>query len=368
MIRLSEFLLAFGLSFENIVLPIVFIVTPFLTYTIPISFLFGLMLAFSRLSSDGEYVGLLASGYGLRKILFPVLCLTAVVLSFSVYCGTYLESWGRKEYLAFTYKKTQTELDNLIRSKMQSKVFLEDFLGYTFYADEVGPNKEKYKNVFISPQSSSQSSKVGAITAPRATIKGSVEEESLTMSLYDGTSYSYDSDEKQTSVSNFSKLDVDILRLFRQQIFGSETRGEDYRSLSTTELYSYLEAMKDSGEINSKKYYKPSYLFHVRISSGFFALVFAMFGLALGIADPRRGKGRAYTYAIATVIGSYIFTSSFKGMAESGQVNTAIAAWLPLGIQFLLGVFFLYQKNRLPPSESVLAPRNLPLLGKLVRK
>lgn len=368
MIRVSDFLLAFGLSFENIVLPIVFIVTPFLTFTIPISLLFALMLSFSRLSADGEYTAMLACGMGLKRILSPVAVLTVILLAASVYSGAFLESWGRREYLEFRFKKTQTELDNLIRSKMQSKVFVEDFLGYTFYADEVGPKKENYKNVFISPKNVTAGKGMSAISAPRAVIKGSVEEESLKMTLFNGVSYSSTLKGEKTTVSTFEKLDVDILRLFKQQIFGSDTQGQDFRSFSTAQLYQYLKGLEQIGEVEGKKYFKPKYLFHTRISSGFNAIVFAFFGIVLGITDQRRGKGMAYTYAVGTVILSYVFVTSFKGSAETGELNAALAAWFPLVVQMLFGLFLLYQKNRLPPSEAVLAPSNIPLLNRWIKK
>lgn len=365
MIRLSEFLLAFGLSVENIVLPIVFIVTPLLTFAIPISYLFALMMSFSRLSSDGEYTAMLASGLGLKQIIKPVAFFTLILLCVSVYAGTYLESWGRQEYLNFTFKKTQTELDNLIRSKMQSGVFVEDFLGYTFFAEKVGPQKENYKNVFISPKNDGGADTVAAVTAPRGVIKGSVEEESLKMTLFDGTSYSLRKDGQKTSIASFSKMDIDILRLFRQQIFGSETQANDYRSYSTRELYEYLKSMEQSGEVTTSEYFKPHFLFHSRVSKGFTVVVFAFFGLTLGISDQRKGKSSAYSLAVAAVLLSYVFTTSFKGVAESGEIDAATAAWMPIAVQFLLGLFLVYQKNRLPPSEAVLAPRNLPLIGRV---
>jgi lipopolysaccharide export system permease protein len=367
MIRLSEFLLAFGFSFENVVLPIIFIVTPFLTFTIPISFMFALMLSFLRLSSDGEYTAMLASGMGLKRVLVPVSAITFVLLLASIYSGTFLESWGRREYLAFTFKKTQNELDNLIRSKMQPGVFVEDFLGYTFYSEKVDANKENYENVFISPKNEHATKGIAAVTAPRAVIKGSVEEESLKMTLFNGKSYSVEDDSKVTNISTFERLDIDILRLFRQQIFGSETRGNDYRSYSTLQLYNYLKGMEEVGDVNTKKYYKPRFLFHSRISSGFATLIFAIFGIVLGIADARRGKAAAYTYAVATVIASYVFITSFKGVAEAGEVAAPFAVWFPLGIQFVFGMFLLYQKNRLPPSEAVLSPRNIPIIEKLFK-
>lgn len=366
MIRLSEILIAFGISFENVVMPIVFITVPFLTYTIPISFMFALMLSFTRLNADGEFTAILAAGQSLLKTLRPVFVLTCVLLVAAVYTGTFLESWGRREYLEFKFRKTQTELDNFIRSKMQPGVFVENFLGYTFYAETIGPNKENYEKIFITPTKVESASRQASIVAPRGKIEGSVEEESLKMTLYDGKSFTLDREGKETKISQFSEMKIDILKLFRQQIFGSESRSEDYRSLSIVGLYHYLEDLKSKGEVSSTKYYKPHYLFHQRIALGFAVFYFGFFGVVLGISDVRRGKGKAYTFAIFTVISSYVFTTSLKGLGQSGELHAAVASWGPVLLQIMFGAFLLYQKNRLPPSESVLAPSNLPIIRKLL--
>ena len=54
----------------------------------------------------------------------------------------------------------------------------------------------------------------------------------------------------------------------------------------------------------------------------------------------------------------------FKFAAEKGQISAPLAAWLPNAILFLFGTFLVYQKNRLPPSESALDPRYIPGMKK----
>jgi hypothetical protein len=54
LVRLSEILVTFGLSVENLLLPFLFILMPFISIIVPISIMFAILLAFSRLSADGE--------------------------------------------------------------------------------------------------------------------------------------------------------------------------------------------------------------------------------------------------------------------------------------------------------------------------
>jgi hypothetical protein len=50
---------------------------------------------------------------------------------------------------------------------------------------------------------------------------------------------------------------------------------------------------------------------------------------------------------------------AFKWFAEKGAISAPVAAWLPNAALLLFGWFLMYQKNRLPPSESPLDPQHI---------
>ena len=130
LVRLSEILVTFGVSVENILLPLLFILMPFLSIIVPIALMFAILLSFSRLSADGEFTAMLAAGYSLRRALNPVLTVSTIAYLIAAAGSVYFESWGRRETLEFFHRKTQTELDNMIRYRLRPGVFLDDFLGY----------------------------------------------------------------------------------------------------------------------------------------------------------------------------------------------------------------------------------------------
>jgi lipopolysaccharide export system permease protein len=101
LVRLSEALVAFGVSLENILLPFLYIIVPFLSFNIPISYLAAVMLAFSRFSSDGEYAAMLASGFPLKRASMSVMIMAVVFYFVACFCAVYGEAWGRKELVNF---------------------------------------------------------------------------------------------------------------------------------------------------------------------------------------------------------------------------------------------------------------------------
>lgn len=77
-LRRLEDLVAVGATFED-GLAVVACLAPLLTaYTLPIAFLFGVIIAVSRMSSEGEVLAMRASGLGLASLLVPTVALAIV--------------------------------------------------------------------------------------------------------------------------------------------------------------------------------------------------------------------------------------------------------------------------------------------------
>ena len=350
--------MAIGLSFENILLPIVFVAVPFLSLTIPMAFMFAVMLAFSRMSADGEVVALLAAGYSLRKALLPLMMIATVLVGAGIYVSTSLEAWGRREFLSFTYRKTQTELDNIIRSKVQPGVFVDNFLGFVLHAEEVSSDKKEYKKVILSPQKRTGKYDGFTLSAPEGKIEGSVETGQLVLTLMNG--FGYGSKGQSYRSFRFETMKIDLLRLFRDQIFGGDNLSNDYQSLPISQLGSYVQEQKKSGNGDTPEYRKAHYLYHKRWATPFATFVFFFFALVFGISEQRRPKGTAYASCIGVIMTSYLITVGFKWLTENGYMGAMLASWGPHLLLLPLGVFMVYQRNRLPISEPVLALRNMP--------
>ena len=370
LVRLSEVLVTFGLSLENVFLPFLYIILPFLSVTIPMAYLFAVVLTFGRLSADGEWAALLASGFPLKRAAVPTLFVALILYGVAGYSALNLEAWGRRELVQFFYRKTQTELDNLIKYKLQSGVFLDDFLGYVLYAEKISPDRTKFENVMLAPGPDNHRDNF-TLLAPSGNLTGSVETGDLRMSLDFGVGYSTQPGTGKVSVLKFNRADIDLLRIFREQIIGADSAGDDYRSYTPTELWNYvgqLKAMPKRSEELQGTYLRARYLLHSRIASPFAVITFALFGMVLGVTDPRRGKSFAYIGAILTIILGYVLMMSFKWLAENDHMGAPLAGWMPHLILLAFGGFLVYQKNRLPPSEGTLDPDNLPFIGWIRRR
>lgn len=368
LIRLSEVLVTFGLTLENILLPFLFIMLPFLAFTIPIAYMFAVLLAFSRFSADGEYTAMLASGYSLKRAAIPVLLIGTILYGVAIVCSLYFEPWGRRETVQFYHRKTQTELDNMIKVKLKPGVFLDDFLGYVLYAETISPDRTHFENVMLAPGNKTKD-QTFTLLAPSGSVSGAVESGDLRMSFDYGVIYSTAPSSDQISVVKFKRAELDLIRIFQEQIFGADSASDDYRSFNPKRLWNYVSQLEESRKPDQEDtFLKARFLLHQRIGLPFACITFALFAMVLGIQDERRGKGFGYIGAVMTIILGYVMLMSFKFMAEKGQISAPLGAWVPNAILFLFGAFLVYQKNKLPPSESALDPRYIPGLNRFIRK
>lgn len=367
LVRLSEVLVTFGLSLENIFLPFLYIILPFISITIPIAYLFAVVLCFGRLSADGEYAALLAAGFPLRRSARTVLATGLVLYAIGVMAAMNLESWGRREMIQFLYRKTQTELDNLVKYKLQPGVFLENFLGYVLYTEKIAPSRTNFENILIAPGNDAKNSNF-FVAAPSGSIVGTVETGELRLKLERGMAYSRKPNSDKISLTQFHHAEIDLLRVFQEQILGPDNKEDDFRSYRPQELRQYIRNLKAQTTPDLALIRRASYLYHQRIASPFAAITFALFGMVLGVSDPRRGKSLAYVGAIVTIIVGYVILMGCKWLAENAYVPVLMGAWLPNFSIGIVGLFLVYQKNRLPPSESTLDWHNIPFIRRSRRR
>jgi len=171
------------------------------------------------------------------------------------------------------------------------------------------------------------------------------------------------------SIMKFKKLDLDLLRIFRDQIFGPDSEVDDYRNFGPLELWNYIQKVQTSKEPRDKEnYLKARFLFHQRFGMPFACFSFALLAMVFGIQDERKGKSYAYLFSMLVIVIGYVLIMSFKYLSEKGALSAPLGAWLPQIIMLLFAAFMVYQRNRLPPSESIFDLRHIPILNRLKRK
>src|SRR5258708_34167717 len=101
-----------GLSLPNIIV-----------LTIPMSFLFGTLLAIGRLSSDSEIIAMRALGVSMRTLYRPVFVFSVVIFLLNLYLMNVLLPKGNSGLMAIKFEIATSQASNAI----QPRVFYDDY-------------------------------------------------------------------------------------------------------------------------------------------------------------------------------------------------------------------------------------------------
>jgi lipopolysaccharide export system permease protein len=97
LVRMLDKLLVFGVHGEGVATVVKCIAVTMLAYTVPIAFLFGVLVTVGRMAADGEILALRSCGFGLREILVPIALLAALVSALTAWMLLDVENQARRE-------------------------------------------------------------------------------------------------------------------------------------------------------------------------------------------------------------------------------------------------------------------------------
>ncbi|MEK7774032.1 MAG: LptF/LptG family permease, partial [Deltaproteobacteria bacterium] len=157
-VKLIELMLTHGAGARFVFWFILSVLPSFLIYTIPVSFLIGVLVAFTRLSSDSEITAMKASGISLFKLLRPVLALAVIASASTLAFTMYFFPWGSLNLKKLMYDAAKSKLV----SGMEEKTFYDRFKGVTIHVDHIIPKTGEMEGIFISQTGAVEGASTGA--------------------------------------------------------------------------------------------------------------------------------------------------------------------------------------------------------------
>ncbi len=104
LVRVLDDLIGAGFRVEDLVTVVSLLVTILTIYALPVSFLFGVLLAMGRMSADVEITAMRACGVGIRGILVPVFLMGAALSALTLELAVEIEPAARREMAASVRK------------------------------------------------------------------------------------------------------------------------------------------------------------------------------------------------------------------------------------------------------------------------
>jgi LPS export ABC transporter permease LptG/LPS export ABC transporter permease LptF len=316
---LSELLITRNASLEVVGLLVGAILPGILIFSLPMSYLIGILIGLSGLSGENQITVLRACGVPLRRILLPILILGSLVMLIT-------------GYLSLVILPSSTDLLHSLKdsisvrqatSQLQPRVFYEQFPDVVFYLDDLASDKQKWSRVFLVDNSNAKSPRVvlardGVWVSEPQTLR-------LQFHLEKGTIYEVNPDDPgKDNVSVFATTDIPLELNHGGSPLpggGDASRPKKPSEQSTWALW------RGTSSASPEERREQLVELHKRLALPFSVLGFSLVGLTLGISTKKGGRSSGMVLSFVFVLLFYtLFTGGIR-LASVGKLPPWLGAW-----------------------------------------
>ncbi len=350
---------------------LIFILPNIVVLTLPMSLLFGILIAVGRLSSDSEIVAMRALGISARTIYRPVFLFSFLMFVLNFYLINSVMPRSNRQFDALRVELTTSAAEAVVKPR----VFHTGYANIMIYVDDVVSATGQWKGVFVADSQSDPSTdpttpkEMSAnLTAPRdqedvaALSQRGVGQRIIVARTGNLALIGSNKDiwmglsDAETHVWNPGKPDrYDLTRNDTQRIRLPTTTGDLYdpnklkRLMREMNLSELIEAKRkyDRGGDNEREARNIARIeIHKKFAIPFACIAFGVVGLPLGITNRRGGKSSGFTLSIAIILFYYLMINNGEQLAVNGKIPAALGMWGANAILLALGIFLIGRANR----------------------
>ncbi len=315
-----------------------------LSFTMPLGVLVGVLIALSRMSSDGEIVALRAAGVPSRKVIPPVLVLATLAMLVTFTASLWLTPYATWR----TYKVLNLLSAAELTSEVQPQVFDEDFPNRILYISDVAPGAmNRWRNVFIADTTPVEEQKKTdhdrgegptVTVAAHAIAVPDVPHNQIQLTLQDGATYDVGKDPTDYYTTQ-APTGAQILDATKP----NEVHAKGYTEIDTVPLYrlAYHDKTLDRDNLIQARIE-----LHRRLALPPACFLLALIGIPLGISSRKGGKSGAFVITVAVAFIYWMGLIAANGLAKQQKLPVGIAMWIPNAVFALAGLILLTRMER----------------------
>lgn len=321
---LMEQIFVRGVSFRDAAQLLMCSLPHVVVLTIPMGFLFGVLIAMGRMNSDNEIIALQAGGVSARRLLRPVLILAVVIGAVNAYVTVEVMPNANR-----TLRNLRVEVFTSARAlgRIEPRVFHEGFANLLLYVDNVGENGE-WENVVLYDRGDPGVERLTlAKTGRLRSGEGfSAEGEEPWLELEDSVTHQFQANKPATHRVNHNQTQLHRLRFPDQ----SQTRYRPgLREASTWELLRQARGRGPFDEAEARVHRLAGLELHKRLAIPCACLAFGLLALPLGIGSRSGGRGRGFLLSILVILLYYVMFNHGELLASEGRLPVWLGIWFP---------------------------------------
>jgi LPS export ABC transporter permease LptG len=342
--------------------------------TVPMSLLFGILIAVGRLSSDSEIIAMRALGISTRTIYRPVFLFSFLVFLINLYLMNFVLPHGNAEFAALRSEIFTSQIEK----ELKPRVFYDEYENLTIYVNDLDPKTLQWKGVFVADSRTADETRTGTSSGP-VTIAQQIQTarhdaaqpppilpqrssnkiivaESGNLSILKPSSQvwlnlknaeSHLWDPKKPDRYDLNSNAVQRMRL--PDKYGDSNGGyqRSLREMSFRELMEQARWAQYSHDPDAREtYWAAKVEMNKMFAIPFACIVFGILGLPLGITNRRGGKSSGFSLSIAIILIYYVMINNGEHLADTGKIGPAVAMWAPNLVLLALGIYLLIRANR----------------------
>ncbi len=326
---LLDVVVEFGVGAADFLRLLCYLAPPLLVLAVPLAALVAVILAFSRMASDGEIMALKACGTGVCRLL-PAVLAAAVLAGLAT-------AWVTADLLPAGKQAGKQLLFHLARERfarsLQPRTFNQVSGDFALYLEQRAGNgnEGEWEGVFAVDARDRHRPLI--LVAERARVGAGPAGQSLDIRLWQGSLHQTLGEESRTVFFDSFTLSIPVPA--PRMVAGARLDQRDKRELSLAGLQRAIAAARDPA-----RRAELAVEFHKRLAIPLGAAILVVTGMPLGLLARPGRRAAGLPLGVAVYLLYFLALSSAGALAETGAFPAA-TVWVVDGVLALLAVGLL---------------------------
>ena len=337
-LKLIELIVTRGVSLLQILMLLLFISPSFLTFTIPMAVLLGILLAFGRLSGDSEITAFKASGISLYQLFIPISIFSICAYLLTTFLVLYGLPWGNRGFKATLYLIAQSKA----AIEIKERVFNDMFDGLVVYVDKVPIQGKKMEGILIYDER--EQGRSTTVFAKEGFLTNHPKSQEILLRLLNGDIHRVEYKNNVYQKVQFQTYDIKLELARAFTAIGKKLKDKE---MSIEDIKAKIEEQRKKGEETTSLEIE----FHKRYAFPFACIVFGLIGVPLGIQPRHSGRSYGFIFSLLIILAYYISLTAFEILAVRLKLPAFLAGWAPNFLFGSLGIYLLIKAANETPFK-----------------
>lgn len=326
--ELSGTLISKDASLVTVSKILLYMLPDFLSFTIPMATLMGVLAGLSRMSTDSEVVAFRTMGISNFRLLKPIMIFAVM--------GWLASSW----LIMYVTPEAGFQLNKLMKEVVRKRTashlkpgkFYNEFPGYTLYFNDIDPQTNEWKQVFLYSRERGDTDLI--IMADKGSFIHNTESNTGYIALDNAFAHSYKKKSPQDS------FDYGRYKFRKEKIPGKKALKDRRRGrhMKFPDLVERLEMEPHNVSLAIE--------YHRKFSLPFTCIAMAFLALSLGISTKKGGKISGFIISLAIIFLYYTMSVSLENMVMKKSISPFLGMWGACFFLLVVGMIMYYFSSK----------------------